>query len=122
MAAPAHPTVPGTGRLDPVPVLKSDLKHHVFLTHGALALRAAGLQQGDCGPSLRPEFYIRSRLFADWGTQDELGRDNHQTVSRINTGLKKRGLQTWFDEDKMVRKEPHIREHGSAANQLRTEA
>ena len=34
---------------------------------------------------------------------NELGRDNHDTVSRINDGLKERGLRTWFDSDRMVR-------------------
>ena len=29
------------------------------------------------------------------GNEDELGRDNHATVSRINEGLKARGLVTW---------------------------
>lgn len=40
---------------------------------------------------------------SDWGKEDELKRDNHQTVSRVNAGLKKRGLLTWFDEDQMAR-------------------
>ena len=38
-------------------------------------------------------------LTHDWGR--ELGRDNHARVSKINEGLKKRGLETWFDSDRM---------------------
>lgn len=39
-------------------------------------------------------------LTHDWGI-DELERGNHERVSRLNTALKKKGLSTWFDEDKM---------------------
>lgn len=39
-------------------------------------------------------------LSHDWGT-DEHGRSNHDRVTRINKGLKSRGLVTWFDSDRM---------------------
>jgi hypothetical protein len=39
-------------------------------------------------------------LTHDWG-EDELGRNNHQRVSAINTLLKKQGFTTWFDEDRL---------------------
>jgi hypothetical protein len=42
-------------------------------------------------------------LTHDWGDKDELGRNNHDTVSRINEALKSRGLVTWFDSDRMAR-------------------
>ncbi|RYH14740.1 toll/interleukin-1 receptor domain-containing protein [archaeon] len=38
-------------------------------------------------------------LTHDWGK--ELGVDNHERVGRINEALKKRGLSTWFDSEKM---------------------
>lgn len=41
-------------------------------------------------------------LSHDWGT-DERGLRNHDTVALVNEGLKKRGLSTWFDAEKMVR-------------------
>ena len=34
--------------------------------------------------------------------KDESGRDNHKRVSLINKWLKKRGYETWFDEEKMA--------------------
>lgn len=39
----------------------------------------------------------------DWGVADELGRNNHETVAAINEALKRRGLETWFDADKLAR-------------------
>lgn len=36
----------------------------------------------------------------NWGI-DEAGRTNHETVSKINRALKQRGLNTWFDDDRM---------------------
>lgn len=39
-------------------------------------------------------------LTHDWGL-DERNRSNHSRVSRINSELKKRGLITWFDEERM---------------------
>ena len=39
-------------------------------------------------------------LTHDWA-DDELGRDNHLRVSRINDRLKQSGIVTWFDEDRM---------------------
>ena len=32
---------------------------------------------------------------------DELGRSNHDTVSKVNAALKRKGLNTWFDEERM---------------------
>ena len=40
-------------------------------------------------------------LTHDWGN-DELKRNNHQRVGKINEALKKRGYKTWFDEEMMV--------------------
>ena len=39
----------------------------------------------------------------DWGKRDVGGVlvDNHQRVSRINKALQRKGLRTWFDEEKM---------------------
>jgi hypothetical protein len=34
--------------------------------------------------------------------KDDLGRDNHARVSRVNDALKRRGIITWFDEDRMT--------------------
>jgi hypothetical protein len=39
-------------------------------------------------------------LTHDWNT-DELGRDNHVRVNRINEEMKKMGFRTWFDEERM---------------------
>lgn len=39
-------------------------------------------------------------LTHDWGI-DQLERDNHARVSRINASLKQRGFTTWFDEDRL---------------------
>ena len=39
-------------------------------------------------------------LTHDWA-DDELGRNNHLRVSRINDRLKQSGIVTWFDEDRM---------------------
>jgi hypothetical protein len=39
-------------------------------------------------------------LTHDWG-KDELGRDNHSRVAKINAGLRGKGLKTWFDEEEM---------------------
>ena len=39
-------------------------------------------------------------LSRNWGNA-ELGRDNHQRVSKINKKLKKLDYKTWFDEDDM---------------------
>ena len=39
-------------------------------------------------------------LTHNW-SKDELGRDNHATVSRVNDALKQKGLKTWFDNDRM---------------------
>jgi hypothetical protein len=36
-----------------------------------------------------------------WG-DDELGRDNHQRVKKVNQWLTGKGLRTWFDEEKMI--------------------
>jgi hypothetical protein len=33
--------------------------------------------------------------------EDELGRKNHDRAKRINEALKKNGIETWFDEDRM---------------------
>ena len=32
---------------------------------------------------------------------DELGRSNHDTVSKVNAALKRKGLNIWFDEERM---------------------
>lgn len=40
-------------------------------------------------------------LTHDWGDADELGRNNHESVARINAGLQARGLETWFDSDRL---------------------
>lgn len=40
---------------------------------------------------------------ADWGIADELGRDNHDTVTAVNEALLKRGLVTWFDSKQLAR-------------------
>jgi len=39
-------------------------------------------------------------LTHDWGT-DELGRDNHGRVSRVNRALRDAGYAPWFDEEQM---------------------
>ena len=39
-------------------------------------------------------------LTHDWGT-DELNRDNHARVAKLNGLLKERGFRTWFDEEMM---------------------
>eukprot|EP01031_Cornospumella_fuschlensis_P042508 gene42508-51933_t len=39
-------------------------------------------------------------LTHDWG-KDELGRDNHARVGKLNALLKAKGFRTWFDEDRM---------------------
>eukprot|EP01040_Poterioochromonas_malhamensis_P018482 gene18482-21595_t len=47
-------------------------------------------------------------LTHNW-TPDELQRNNHQRVSHINSVLKRMGLITWFDEERM---------HGSIVDQM----
>eukprot|EP00047_Mylnosiga_fluctuans_P020236 m.90059 g.90059 ORF g.90059 m.90059 type:complete len:320 (+) comp8440_c0_seq3:161-1120(+) len=49
---------------------------------------------------LPPGFKYHVFLSHDWGL-DQHGRDNHATLRRINAGLKRRGLVTWFDEERM---------------------
>ncbi|RYG69961.1 toll/interleukin-1 receptor domain-containing protein [archaeon] len=51
--------------------------------------------------SLQKVFELRTDIFLthDWGK--ELGIDNHERVARMNEALKKRGLRTWFDSEKM---------------------
>eukprot|EP01031_Cornospumella_fuschlensis_P024391 gene24391-29487_t len=39
-------------------------------------------------------------LTHDWG-KDQLGRDNHARVGKLNGLLKERGFRTWFDEEMM---------------------
>ena len=39
-------------------------------------------------------------LTHDWGT-DEHGRNNHERVALVNAALKRAGLVTWFDEERM---------------------
>ena len=39
-------------------------------------------------------------LTHNWG-DDLKGRSNHDRVARVNDELKRRGVVTWFDEDKM---------------------
>jgi hypothetical protein len=39
-------------------------------------------------------------LTHDW-SEDELGRNNHDRVARVNKSLKERGINTWFDSDRM---------------------
>lgn len=39
-------------------------------------------------------------LAHDWGT-DELGRNNHERVSKLNACMKALGMSTWFDEEQM---------------------
>ena len=50
---------------------------------------------------LRKAFELKTDVFLthDWGK--ELGMDNHDRVSKVNEALKKRGLLTWFDSEKM---------------------
>jgi len=45
-------------------------------------------------------FKFHCFLTHDWG-QDERGRDNHDRVAALNSSLKRRGLRTWFDTDRM---------------------
>lgn len=40
-------------------------------------------------------------LTHDWG-KDELGRNNHERVAKVNDHLKARGLITWFDSERMI--------------------
>ena len=40
-------------------------------------------------------------LTHDWAV-DSLGRKNHDTVAEINKELKRRGVITWFDTDRMT--------------------
>jgi hypothetical protein len=47
-----------------------------------------------------PDAHTECFLSHCWG-RDELGRDNHARVRIIKDALQKRGLQTWFDEDKL---------------------
>jgi len=39
-------------------------------------------------------------LTHNWG-EDKQGRDNHKRVGLINNALKKRGMTTWFDDERM---------------------
>jgi len=45
-------------------------------------------------------FTFNCFLSHDWGI-DELGRNNHERVSKINSLLKSKGCKTWFDEEQM---------------------
>jgi hypothetical protein len=51
--------------------------------------------------SIQQSFTDRTDVFLthDWGM--ELGMDNHARVSKVNEALKRRGLKTWFDSEKM---------------------
>ena len=39
-------------------------------------------------------------LSHDWGT-DEVGRNNHDRVAKVNDKFKEMGFATWFDQDKL---------------------
>jgi hypothetical protein len=54
--------------------------------------------ESDKGPETGSSFDVF--LTHDWG-MDEKGRNNHERVSRVNKALQKRGIKTWFDEEKM---------------------
>lgn len=49
---------------------------------------------------LPPNKFTHVFLTHTW-RRDEEGRDNHMRVARINEALKKRGIITWFDSDRM---------------------
>lgn len=59
----------------------------------------AGLTEASSNSDVNGERYA-AFLTHDWGT-DELGRDNHSRVAKINRALQAKGLNTWFDEDRM---------------------
>jgi hypothetical protein len=40
-------------------------------------------------------------LTHSWDQEDELGRNNHDTVALVNKELQKHGVVTWFDAEKM---------------------
>ncbi len=46
------------------------------------------------------DFWYHAFLTHDWG-RDQYQRNNHETVKRINEALKREGIITWFDEDRM---------------------
>jgi len=56
------------------------------------------MQSGESVSLSRGPYHVF--LTHDWGKDTE-GRDNHKRVSRINVALQKRGIITWFDEDRM---------------------
>ena len=45
--------------------------------------------------------YLFDAFLAHTWVADSLGRDNHERVATINRALKERGLNTWFDEDRL---------------------
>ena len=51
-------------------------------------------------PSNRPQFRYHGFLTHTW-VKDELGRRNHDRVTKIFDGLKRKGLNNWFDGEKM---------------------
>jgi hypothetical protein len=97
---------------------EEDLKDHVGLALGPRRKILKALQSATVASSvvpypvampgvpLPPGMLYNAFLTHDWG-KDELGRDNHQTVTRVNTALKSRGVVTWFDSERM---EGHIRD------------
>ena len=62
---------------------------------------ASGRSDGQITKSAFEEFLRKTDVFLthDWGKEN--GVDNHARVSKINAGLKKKGLTTWFDEEQM---------------------
>ena len=48
------------------------------------------------------ELMTKTHVFLthDWGT-DELGRNNHERVAKVNAWLKLHGVVTWFDSERM---------------------
>ena len=46
------------------------------------------------------QFKYHGFLTHNWN-EDEDGRNNHERVSRIHQGLKKKGLNMWFDSERM---------------------
>ena len=48
-----------------------------------------------------PVVQTKTFITHDW-TIDALGRDNHERATRLNEALKRDGVNTWFDSDRMT--------------------
>lgn len=68
-------------------------------------------------PLVQAVYRYDAFLTHDWG-KDEDERDNHKRVSRVNAALKARGINTWFDEDRLDGNIRHVMAEAIAQSKI----